>query len=238
VRAPWPARPPRRKIDRVIDLNWGRNAMINIQQAAVTEPRRSTGAVARVGRDAGYVLAMLVQSTIGFWVLAACVMTTAILLPTVVGVLVGVASAYILRWLTDVDRRLAGWYLKRPIRGRYRRPAPGVIALVKTVGSDPRTWKDAGWVLGNSVAGLALGTVALVVTSLTISYISTPLWWWAVPHPHENYAVLNLGIYTVTSTSLALVTTAIGLALAPLAIALNRRIAGAHARAARRALEG
>ena len=213
--------------------------MINIQQAAVIERRRNTGAVARAARDAGYVLAMLVQSTLGFWVLAACVMTTAILLPTVVGVFVGVASAYILRWVTDIDRRLAGWYLGRPIRGRYRRPATsGVIALVKTVGRDPRTWKDAGWILGNSVAGLALGTAALVVTSLTLSYISTPLWWWAVPQPHDNYAVLNLGIYTVTSTSLALVTTAIGLALAPVAIALNRRIASAHARAARRALEG
>lgn len=113
-----------------------------------------------------------------------------------------------------------------------------MIALVKAVGRDPRTWKDAGWVLGNSVVGLALGTIGLVVTSLTISYILTPLWWWAVPHPHDNYAVLNLGIYTVTSTSLALVTSAIGLVLAPLAIALNRRIASAHARAARRTLEG
>jgi Putative sensor len=212
--------------------------MINVQQAVVTEPCRGTGAVARVGRDAAYVFAMLLQSITGFWVLAACVMTTVILLPTVVGVLVGVASAYILRWLTGIDRGLAGWYLGRPIRGRYRRSsAPGVIALVKTVGRDPRTWKDAGWVLGNSVVGLALGTVALIVTSLTICYIVTPLWWWAVPHPHENYVVLNLGIYTVTSTGLALVTTAIGLVLLPLAIALNRRIATAHARTARRALE-
>jgi hypothetical protein len=213
--------------------------MINIGPATVTEPRHSNGAVARVGRDASYVLAMLVLSTAGFWVLTACVISTVVFLPTVVGVLVGVASAYILRGLTGIDRGLAGWYLGRPIRGRYRRPsAPGVIALVKTVGRDPRTWKDAGWVLGNSVAGLALGTVALVVTSLTISYISTPLWWWAVPHAHGNYAVLNLGIYTVTSTSLALVTSAIGLVLLPLAVALNRRIAGAHARAARRALDG
>ena len=212
--------------------------MINIQQGAVTAPRRHTGTVARAGRDAGYVLAMLVLGTAGFWVLTACVIATLVLLPTVVGVLVGVASAYILRGLTQIDRQLAAWYLARPVRGDYRRPAdPGVIALVKTVSRDPRTWKDAGWVLGNSVAGLA-GTVALVVTSLTISYLSTPLWWWAVPDPHHNYAVLNLGIYTVTSTPLALVTSAIGLALLPLAIALNRRIAGVHARLARSALNG
>jgi hypothetical protein len=212
--------------------------MINIQQAAVTTPRRRTGAFADVGRDAGYVLAMLVLSTAGFWVLTACVITTVVLLPTVVGVLVGVASAYILRGVTGVDRWLAGWYLGRPIRGRYRRPAgPGVVALVNTVGRDSRTWKDAGWVLGNSVLGLALGTVALVVSSLTISYLTTPLWWWAVPHPHENYVVLNLGIYTVTSTSLALLTSAIGLVLVLPAIALNRRIARAHAGLARTALE-
>jgi hypothetical protein len=68
-------------------------------------------------------------------------------------------------------------------------------------------------------------------------YIVTPVWWWAVPHPHENYVALNLGIYTVTSTGLALVTSAIGLVLLPLAIALNRHIASVHARLARRALE-
>jgi Putative sensor len=179
-----------------------------------------------------------VLSTAGFWVLTACVISTVVLLPTVVGVLVGVACAYILRGVTGIDRRLAGWYLKRPIRGRYRRPsAPGVIALIKTVGRDPRTWKDAGWVLGNSLVGLVLGTVALVVTSLTISYLTTPLWWWAVPHPHDNYAVLNLGIYTVTSTSLALLTSTIGLVLLLPAIALNRRIASGHARLTRSALQ-
>jgi hypothetical protein len=212
--------------------------MINISSPAVTAPRHR-GAVSRAGRDAGYLLGMLVQSIAGFWVLAACVMTTLILLPTVVGALIGVAAAIILRELTNIDRRLAAWYLGRPIRGRYRKPSrPGAVALVGTVGSDPRTWKDAGWVLANSVAGLALGTAALVVTSLTISYITTPLWWWAIPDPHHNYAVLNLGLYTVTSTSLALVTTVIGLALMPVALGLNRRIARGHARFARRALEG
>jgi hypothetical protein len=84
--------------------------MINIQQATVTAPRRRRRAVAPAGRDVGYVLAMLVLSSADFWVLTACVIATVVLLPTVVGVLVGVASAYILRWLTGVDRRLAGWY--------------------------------------------------------------------------------------------------------------------------------
>ena len=112
-----------------------------------------------------------------------------------------------------------------------------MVALVRTVARDPRTRKDAGWVLANSAVGLVLGTISLIAVSLTISYITTPLWWWAVPHPHDNYAVLNLGLYTVTSTPLALITRGIGLALAPLTIALNRRLARVHARMARAALE-
>ena len=214
--------------------------MIDIREPTTIyqHQRRRPGVIARAGRDAGYVLAMFGLSTAGFWILGACVLATAILLPTVIGALVGVASAFVLRWVTDVDRRLAGWYLGRPIRACHRKPsAPGMVALVKTVGRDPRTWKDAGWVLGNSFAGLALGIVGIVVTSLTISYLATPLWWWAVPDPHHNYVVLNLGIYTVTSTSLALVTSTIGLALVPVAIAVNRGIAGAHARMARSALQ-
>jgi Putative sensor len=216
--------------------------MIDIQEPILTHHRPTgdrPGAIARVGRDAGYVLALLGLSSVEFWVFGACVLTTALLLPTVIGALAGVACAVVLRWLTNVDRRLAGWYLGRPVRGRYRRPpAPGMVALVKTVGRDPRTWKDAGWMLGNSFVGLAFAIVAVIVSSLTITYLTTPLWWWAVPHAHENYAVLNLGIYTVTSTSLALISSAIGLALAPLAIAVNRGVASAHARIARRALEG
>ena len=215
--------------------------MIDINEPTTTlshPQRRRPGAIARVGRDAGYVLAMFGLSVADFWIFAACALATAILLPTVVGALLGVASAFILRGVTNADRRLAGWYLGRPIRARYRKPsAPGMVALVKTVGRDRRTWKDAGWVLGNSFAGFGMGMVAIVVMSVTISYIATPLWWWAVPHPHENYVVLNLGIYTVTSSSLALVTSAIGLALVPVAIAVNRGIARAHARMARSALQ-
>jgi hypothetical protein len=226
-------------IDIVIDP-MGRNTMFDIREpTAYNHHRRDRpGAIARVGRDAGYVLAMFGLSSVDFCIFATCLLATALLLPTVVGALVGVASAVVIRALTNVDRRLAGWYLGRPIHARYRSPsATGMIALVKTVGGDPRTWKDAGWVLGNSFAGFGLGIVAIVVTSLTISYIATPLWWWAVPDPHHNYAVLNLGIYTVTSTSLALITTGIGLALVPVAIAVNRGVARAHARMARAALE-
>ena len=59
---------------------------------------------------------------------------------------------------------------------------------------------------------------------LVINYILMPLWWWAIYDPHTQYATLNLGIYTVTSTGWALVTTALGLALViPAALCQPRR---------------
>ena len=68
------------------------------------------------------------------------------------------------------------------------------------------------------------------MTAEVVSLITMPLWWWAITDPHHQYATLNLGIYTVTSTGWALVTTGIGLALAPVALLLNRGAASAHSR--------
>jgi hypothetical protein len=55
-----------------------------------------------------------------------------------------------------------------------------------------------------------------------------PLWWWAISDPHHQYATLNLGIYTVTSTGWAFATTGIGLALAPVALLINHGLASGH----------
>ena len=63
-----------------------------------------------------------------------------------------------------------------------------------------------------------------------------PLWWWAINDPSQQYATLNLGIYTVTSTGWALVTTGLGLVLLPVAALLNRAAAAGHAGLAARAL--
>ena len=77
---------------------------------------------------------------------------------------------------------------------------------------------------------------ALTVTVLAFSYLTMPLWWWAIDDPSKQYATLNLGIYTVTSTSLAFLTTGLGLVLVPVAALVNRAAAAGHARMATRLL--
>jgi hypothetical protein len=88
----------------------------------------------------------------------------------------------------------------------------------------------------NSVFGFVCATVALAVTAEVISLVAMPLWRWAISDPHHQYATLNLGIYTVTSTGWALLTAALGLALAPIGLGINRALARIHSRVAQRYL--
>jgi signal transduction histidine kinase len=181
-------------------------------------------------RDFGYVLGMLVLSIIDFSVWIACVSATASLLVLVVGFLAWLVTTYVFRFAASVDRRFAGWYRRHAIQGVYREPSQrGLLPRLRTVTGDPQTWKDASWLILSSILGFGLALVALSATAVVIGYIAMPLWWWAIHDPHTQYGTLNLGIYTVTSTGWAFVTTAIGLVLLPVAMLLNRGVASAHA---------
>jgi hypothetical protein len=193
--------------------------------------------VKSAGRDLTYVLATLATSIVEFVVWVTSVSVTASLLVLVVGVLAWLATAYVFRFAAGMDRRMAGWYRRRPIDGRYRTSYdPSILGRARAVTTDPRTWKDLGWLVVNSTLGFVLATAALTVTALAIAYIAMPLWWWAITDPSKQYATLNLGIYTVTSTGWALVTTGIGLLLLPVAALLNRAAAAGHAGLAARML--
>ena len=191
----------------------------------------------RAGRDLAYVAAVLPLSIVGFVLWVTGVTVTASLLVLIVGGLAWLASARAFRAAASVDRRVAGWYLRTPIRGVYREQiALGPLDRLRVVTTDPQTRRDLIWLIVNSTIGFILATVALTATGLVISYVLMPLWWWAISDPHTQYATLNLGIYTVTSTGWALLTTALGLALVVPAALINRVAATSHARLAARLL--
>jgi len=189
------------------------------------------------GRDLLYVLGVLAASIVEFVVWVTGISVTASLLVLVIGVLVWLTTVLIFRVAVDVDRRTAGWYRRRPIRGDYRpNHVPGVMARVRAVTTDPQTWKDLGWLVVNSTVGFVIATAAITVSGLVLSYILMPVWWWAISDPSHQYGTLNLGMYTVTSTGWAFVTTGIGLVLLPVAVMLNRAAAAGHAGLAARML--
>jgi hypothetical protein len=82
-------------------------------------------------------------SIVGFVLWATGVTVTASLLVLIVGGLVWLASARAFRAAASVDRRVAGWYLRAPIRGVYRKPvALGPIDRLRVVTTDPQTRRD------------------------------------------------------------------------------------------------
>jgi Putative sensor len=171
-----------------------------------------------------------VWSIVAFTILVTGVSVTAPLLVLVIGVFVWVGFAYIVRWATWVDRRLAGWQRNERLRAVYRRPtARGFLPLLKTVSSDPQTWRDLAWLGLTSIAGFALGLAAITAAGIVLAYVSMPVSYWAISDPHAQYGVTNLGVFTVYSPREAFAATAIGLALAPLALLLARDCATAHA---------
>jgi signal transduction histidine kinase len=200
-------------------------------------PRRIMTLATTAGRDLLYLLAVLSMSIIEFVVWVTGVSVTLSLLILVVGLLIWLATAYVFRGTASIDRRLATWLRGQPVPGLYRGPeSKGILARVRAVTVDPQTWKDFAWSVLNSIGGFVLALFAISVFVLVVGWITAPLWWWAIPDPHHQYGTLNFGIYTVDSIGWAFVTTALGLLLAPLALAINHWLAAGHAALAARIL--
>ena len=188
-------------------------------------------------RNLAYDGAIFAWSIVVFTVLVTGVSLTASLIVLIVGVVVWIAFVYVMRWTTWVDRQLAGWQRHEPIQAVYRRPtAPGLMPLLKTITTDPQTWKDMAWLAVTSIAGFTLGLAALTAAGIVLAYLSMPIWYWAIADPLDLYGLTNLGVVTIDTLGEALAMTAIGLALTPLVLLLARGCASAHAALAARIL--
>jgi signal transduction histidine kinase len=197
---------------------------------STASPRRAQSLVAGAARDFVYLLAVFCLSIVELVVWVTGFSLTISLLILIIGFGVWIGTAYAFRGMATIDRRLAGWLRRKPIPSVYRaQRGAGFGALVRGVTTDPQTWKDFAWMVINSILGLVMASIGVTVMVVVLSYIVMPLWWWAIPDPHTQYGTLNLGIYTVTSTGMAFVTTALGLLLLPLAVVLNRGLAAGHA---------
>lgn len=187
--------------------------------------------------DLVYCGAIFLWSIVSFTLLVTGVSVTASLIALVIGFFVWIGFAYLARLTTRVDRSLAGWQRGQRIDAVYRRPAArGFLPLLKTVSSDPQTWKDLGWLVLTSVVGFTLGLAAISAAAIVVAYLSLPIWYSAMSDPDGQYGLTNLDLFTVDTLGEAFALMGIGLALAPLALLLARGCATAHAALAARAL--
>jgi hypothetical protein len=190
-------------------------------------------------RDVAYCGAVLAWSIACFTILVAGGVVTASLLFLVVGVFVWIGFVLVLRWTTWVDRTLAGWQRHERVPAAYRQPtAREFVPYLRTLSSDPQTWKNIAWLGMNSIIGFAGGIAVITAAGLAATYLSMPLWYWAIPHPPQDDSVTNLGIFTVDTLGEAGIAAAIGLLLVPLVLLLARWCAATHARLAVRMLAG
>ena len=195
----------------------------------LTRRRRIRAWAAAALRDLVYAAAVFVWSIAAFIILVTGVSLTASLIVFIAGVFVWVGFVYVVRWTTWVDRRLAGWQRRERLGAAYRRPpVRGFLPLLKTVSADPQTWRDLGWLGLTSIVGFTLGLVAITAMGVVVAYLSMPIWYWAISDPHGQYGLTNLGLFTVDTLGEAFAATAIGLALAPLALLIARGCATAH----------
>ena len=80
------------------------------------------------------------------------------------------------------------------------------------------------------------GLAVVVAAGLAATYLSMPLWYWAVTDPGAEHGITDLGQLTVDRMSEALLEAAVGIVLVPLVLLLARRFATAHAALAVRML--
>ena len=134
-------------------------------------------------RELAFLLLGLPMSILAFTVIVTGVSTGLALLITFVGIPILIGTAYANRGLATIERYRAALVLCTPIDRSYRRPPkPGFFPLVRTVTTDPQTWRDVGWMTLGTVVSFACSLIAIVLWSLVVWAITLPTYGWAFDH--------------------------------------------------------
>jgi signal transduction histidine kinase len=197
--------------------------------AAITVPAQTPATrLRRIGADALYLLLGLVSSIVAFGVWVAGVTVSLTLCLLIVGLPVVLATFAVFRWLADLERRRAALVGGRPLAGEYRLAADRrITARLWTAVRDPQRWKDLLYLVLFSVIGFCWGTVWLVVWGVALGSLTLPAWWWAMP-PDATYMTM-----TIDTWQESIGAAAIGAALLPCALFLQRGLAVSEAALAR-----
>ena len=119
-------------------------------------------------------------------IVAGCVWITALsltisLVVFIIGLPLIIGCAILFRWTAELDRRNTAWFLRRPVRARYREPGSGFMALLGSALRDPQTWRDLVWLVLHSVVGFVFGCIAIGLVLLVAGIATLPAWYWTLP---------------------------------------------------------
>ncbi|HVN62256.1 MAG TPA: sensor domain-containing protein [Gaiellaceae bacterium] len=165
---------------------------------------------ARTWRELAFLLLGGVMGIVSFTVAWTVFITGLSMVITLVGIPLLFALAYIDRAMSWIERgrmKLVG----ETVEATYRRPPKsGVWPLVKTVATDPQTWKDLTWHLFVSIFTFAAGVVALSLWASALWAIVYPFYWSFVPRS----TLPELGSHRLDTWNFAIAVLGLGVALA------------------------
>jgi signal transduction histidine kinase len=197
--------------------------------AAATAPAQTPAARLRqLGADALYLLTGLVTSIVAFTVWICGVTLSLSLGLLIVGFPIVIASFWCFRLLADLERQRARLVFGLPIASAYRPASDGRLASrLRTAAHDPQRWKDVAYLALHGVLGFVAGTIWLMLVALVVGGITLPAWWWVLPGGTEWLT------FTIDTWEEAVGAAAIGVALLPVALFLQRPLALSQAHIAK-----
>jgi signal transduction histidine kinase len=96
-----------------------------------------------------------------------------------VGVLLVAAAIPLIRWIANRQRHIAGQVLGADLPSPYKpTPAGGPLFQLRSVLTDPMTWRDLVWILWAITVGWA---ISLIVVVLLLAVATGFFWWFGTP---------------------------------------------------------
>jgi signal transduction histidine kinase len=195
--------------------------------AAVSRPLPASGRLPRDAALLAYVLLGMVAAVVGFAAVLLGTLLSLTLGLMIVGFPVILGTFLALGVLADLERRRAALVFGAPLAASYRPAGGRTPSRVKTMLGDPQRWKDALYLALIGPVGLGKGVLVLALWAAALGSFAMPAWYWAIP------GGVDYGLFTVDSWALSLVAVAIGAALFPLAVLVQRGAARTQAGMAR-----
>jgi signal transduction histidine kinase len=200
-----------------------------VSAAATTPAQTPSARLRQIGADALYLLLGLASSIVAFtvWITGVTLSLTLGLL--IIGFPIVIATFWCFRILADLERKRAALVFGTPLTSAYRpAPADGRFASrLRAAAHDPQRWKDVAYLALHGVLGFIWGTIWLVLVGFALGSISLPVWWWAMPDSAQ-YLWFNIDTWEESVGAAAL-----GVALLPVVLLLQRPLAISQAYIAR-----
>jgi hypothetical protein len=186
--------------------------------------------LATVGKDFLYLVLGLPLGIVTFTFAVTALSLALGLAITLVGIPIFILTLLASRWIARLERARAALVVDEPVTA----DAPltgGVVERSKALVRDRAAWTGVAWSLLLLPIGTAGFTVAVTLWSTALGFVTSPLWYWAMPDDDETIPLLDS-----TSLGYTALRVLIGLALLPTTAMACRALAAGTGRAARAVL--